>query len=184
MSFLCPFLQIGYSTVFFWEYFGPLMAYALIYALPNIVYPGYKCVSQSLALRNPLQMFQACGQAIPQSTVVCAGVAVGSPLQEFMSITLLCRHIPKKHPVQTMALAYWSFHYAKRIFETFVVHRCDETALCPIICAKVVSCGRNKPTIQMSLFALLRISSSCVRSFREVMGLSKVRAQTIHFHEL
>lgn len=35
-------LQIGYTTVFFWEYFGPLMVYALIYAFPNIVYPGYK----------------------------------------------------------------------------------------------------------------------------------------------
>ena len=46
--------------------------------------------------------------------------------QKVMSITLLCRHIPKKHPVQTMALAYWSFHYAKRIFETFVVHRCAD----------------------------------------------------------
>lgn len=26
--------------------------------------------------------------------------------------------------MQKMALAYWSFHYAKRIFETFFVHRC------------------------------------------------------------
>ena len=25
--------------------------------------------------------------------------------------------------MQTMAVAYWTFHYAKRIFETFFVHR-------------------------------------------------------------
>lgn len=42
-----------------------------------------------------------------------------------MELLLCCRSIPEKHPVQTMALAYWSFHYAKRIFETFCVHRCD-----------------------------------------------------------
>ncbi|KAK9906396.1 hypothetical protein WJX75_001204 [Coccomyxa subellipsoidea] len=66
--------QIGYSTVFFWEYFGPLVVYALFYFLPSVFYPTYK-------------------------------------------------NVPDKHPVQTMAVAYWSFHYAKRIFETFFVHR-------------------------------------------------------------
>jgi len=35
-------LQIGYTTVFFWEYFGPMMVYALIYFFPKIVYPTYK----------------------------------------------------------------------------------------------------------------------------------------------
>eukprot|EP00271_Cylindrocystis_brebissonii_P003510 TRINITY_DN14562_c0_g1_i2.p1 TRINITY_DN14562_c0_g1~~TRINITY_DN14562_c0_g1_i2.p1 ORF type:complete len:312 (-),score=73.18 TRINITY_DN14562_c0_g1_i2:660-1595(-) len=30
---------------------------------------------------------------------------------------------PVRHPVQTLALAYWSLHYAKRIAETFLVHR-------------------------------------------------------------
>ena len=66
--------QIGYSTVFFWEYFGPMLTYALVYALPGLVYPWAK-------------------------------------------------KIPAKGPVQNMALAYWTFHYAKRIFETFFVHR-------------------------------------------------------------
>ncbi len=66
----------------------------------------------------------------PQRDSESAGGAATPHQQEVISITLLCRHIPKKHPVQTMALAYWSFHYAKRIFETFVVHRCDEGALC------------------------------------------------------
>ena len=40
-----------------------------------------------------------------------------------LRLGLRCRFIPDKHPVQTMALAYWSFHYSKRIFETFLVHR-------------------------------------------------------------
>ncbi|CAL8462603.1 g2136 [Coccomyxa elongata] len=66
--------QIGYSTVFFWEYFGPLVVYALFYFFPSVFYPTFK-------------------------------------------------NIPDKHPVQTMAVAYWSFHYTKRIFETFFVHR-------------------------------------------------------------
>ena len=33
------------------------------------------------------------------------------------------RRIPPKDTVQTLAVAYWVFHYAKRIFETFFVHR-------------------------------------------------------------
>ncbi len=31
-------MQIGYSTVFFWEYFGPLAVYAFIYSFPQLVY--------------------------------------------------------------------------------------------------------------------------------------------------
>ena len=58
-----------------------------------------------------------------------------------ISFTLHCRHIPKKHPVQTMALAYWSFHYAKRIFETFVVHRCD----CITTSARCINCIMSLP---------------------------------------
>ena len=38
-----PGRQIGYSTVFFWEYFGPLVTYALFYFFPRVFYPGYKC---------------------------------------------------------------------------------------------------------------------------------------------
>lgn len=67
-------IQIGYSTVFFWEYFGPLAVYPLFYLLPQLFYPGYE---------------------MP----------------------------PKRYPVQLVALAYWSFHYTKRILETFLVHK-------------------------------------------------------------
>lgn len=66
--------QVGYATVFFWEYFGPLALYALIYFLPQLAYPGH-------------------------------------------------RNIPEKSLTQKLALAFWSFHYVKRILETFFVHR-------------------------------------------------------------
>jgi very-long-chain enoyl-CoA reductase len=29
---------VGYATVFFWEYFGPLVVYPLFYAFPHIIY--------------------------------------------------------------------------------------------------------------------------------------------------
>ena len=35
-------MQISYSTVFFWEYLGPLLVYPLFYFLPDLVYPGTK----------------------------------------------------------------------------------------------------------------------------------------------
>lgn len=66
--------QIGYATVFFWEYFGPMTIYPLFYLLPELLYPW----------------------------------ATG-PVS--------------RGPVQGMACAYWVFHFAKRIAETFTVHR-------------------------------------------------------------
>lgn len=33
------------------------------------------------------------------------------------------RYLPEKKLTQQMALAFWVFHYAKRISETFFVHR-------------------------------------------------------------
>jgi hypothetical protein len=76
--------QIGYSTVFFWEYFGPALVYALVYFFPEFVYPW------------------------AVSTSRWGGSSSG---------------IPEKSQVQKLALGYWTFHYAKRIFETFFVHR-------------------------------------------------------------
>lgn len=35
-------LQVGWTTVFFWEYFGPLAVYPLFYFLPGLLYPGIK----------------------------------------------------------------------------------------------------------------------------------------------
>jgi len=35
-------LQVGWTTVFFWEYFGPLAVYPLFYFLPGLLYPGVK----------------------------------------------------------------------------------------------------------------------------------------------
>lgn len=42
-----------------------------------------------------------------------------------LSLTEVCwfsRTIPEKSVVQKLALAYWVFHYVKRILETFFVH--------------------------------------------------------------
>ena len=80
--------QIGYSTVFFWEYFGPALVYALIYFFPKVVYPW---------------------------AAKSSGGMWGSSSSS--------GGIPAKTQVQKLALAYWTFHYAKRIFETFFVHR-------------------------------------------------------------
>lgn len=66
--------QIGWTTVFFWEYFGPLCVYPLFYFLPHMFYPWASSV-------------------------------------------------PEKATVQKLALAYNSFHYTKRILETFFVHQ-------------------------------------------------------------
>ena len=77
--------QIGYSTVFFWEYFGPALVYALVYFFPQVVYPW----------------------AVGKSGRWGSGSS----------------GIPEKTQVQKLALGYWTFHYAKRIFETFFVHR-------------------------------------------------------------
>ncbi|WIA37350.1 hypothetical protein OEZ86_014279 [Tetradesmus obliquus] len=67
--------QIDYSTVFCFEYFGPLVIYPLFFFLPQIFYPGQK--------------------ALP---------------------------LDQRPLVQKIAVAYWMFHYAKRIFETYYVH--------------------------------------------------------------
>jgi len=72
--------QIGYQTVFFWEYFGPMMIYPLFHCYREQVY----------------------------------GVAFTPCL------------------AQRLALYYWTFHYAKRIAETFLVHRFSHGTM-PII---------------------------------------------------
>ena len=63
--------QIGYSTVFFWEYFGPMVIYPLFFLYPLVFY--------------------------------------GKTTDHALS--------------QKVACAYWVFHYAKRIFETYFVHK-------------------------------------------------------------
>ncbi|PNH05191.1 Trans-2,3-enoyl-CoA reductase [Tetrabaena socialis] len=68
--------QIGYSTVFFWEYFGPLVVYPLFFFFPQYLYPHIKSASP-----------------------------------------------PVHSLVQKLAVAYWCFHYAKRIVETYTIHK-------------------------------------------------------------
>ena len=67
--------QVGYTTVFFWEYFGPMVVYPLVYMLPQYLYG-----------RTQMSNFT-------------------------------------RHPVQLLACYYWVFHFAKRIAETFLVHK-------------------------------------------------------------
>lgn len=69
---------------------------------------------------------------------------------------LLSRQASSQHQVQTWALLYWEFHYAKRIFETFFVHRCElstaalpQTKLhqsqpSPTACAYISCCGKQE----------------------------------------
>ena len=86
--------QIGYQTVFFWEYLGPLVIYALVYLLPaSFVYPASALVSPALSASSWFS------RALPSSA------------SSGRSLT------------QTLACVYWCFHYAKRIYETFHVHR-------------------------------------------------------------
>jgi len=68
--------QVGYSTVFFWEYFGPFVIYPLFFVFPYVFY------SKSLVDENPSHCL-----------------------------------------AQKIATAYWMFHYGKRIYETYFVHK-------------------------------------------------------------
>lgn len=74
--------QIGWSTVFLCEYFGPLVCYMIPYLRPGLLY----------------------------------GSAASTPM----------------HPVVHIAAACWSFHYAKRLFETVFVHRFSHATM-PIL---------------------------------------------------
>ena len=52
-----------------------------------------------------------CRQLLVVDALVVSGTAI--------------RYLPEKKLTQQMALAFWVFHYAKRIAETFLVHRWD-----------------------------------------------------------
>jgi very-long-chain enoyl-CoA reductase len=80
--------QIGYSTVFFFEYLGPMLIYPLFYFFPHVFYSA--------------SLMPATGGRFSKG-----GYAP----------------FPPRELVQTVACAYWVFHYAKRIAETFLVHR-------------------------------------------------------------
>ena len=72
--------QVGYQTVFFWEYFGPLVIYPLFLFFPALFYSADDIRSASKG----------------DSANPCLA--------------------------QKLACAYWCFHYAKRIYETYYVH--------------------------------------------------------------
>eukprot|EP00244_Chara_vulgaris_P005925 TRINITY_DN2272_c0_g1_i2.p1 TRINITY_DN2272_c0_g1~~TRINITY_DN2272_c0_g1_i2.p1 ORF type:complete len:309 (-),score=52.90 TRINITY_DN2272_c0_g1_i2:118-1044(-) len=72
--------QIGWRTVYFWEYVGPLLIFPLFYVFKDNLYPWYTG---------------------PRVT----------------------------HRAQTAALVYFSFHYVKRILETFFIHRFSKATM-------------------------------------------------------
>ena len=47
---LCSLWQVGWTTVFFWEYFGPLLTYSFIYFFPQFVYFSYRFAQNHLRL--------------------------------------------------------------------------------------------------------------------------------------
>lgn len=72
--------QVGYQTVFFWEYFGPMVIYPLFFLFPQVLYAPFGFSKEELSAAHT-------------------------------------------GPVQAWACAFWVGHYAKRIFETYFVHR-------------------------------------------------------------
>ena len=131
-------MQIGYTTVFFWEYFGPLVVYALFYFFPGVLYPTYKCVHDCLGhaclVSKPVRFYLLIA---PCASLVYEGDTAPEHHCDIPHVALI-RSIPEKHPVQTMAVAYWTFHYAKRIFETFFVHRHAPAVSYPAACMHVL----------------------------------------------
>ena len=51
-------MQIGYSTVFIWEYLGPIVVYALIYCCPRLAYSHLRHAHHSSV--GKLVPFQEC----------------------------------------------------------------------------------------------------------------------------
>lgn len=105
------------------------------------------CVNTNAASRLSLPYLAALAQKVVMSLVlacctlqplhlqqICTLHIISTPLTTllrssppllFALLWLLCFHRvgPARPEVQTLALAYWSLHYAKRIAETFLVHR-------------------------------------------------------------
>jgi very-long-chain enoyl-CoA reductase len=84
--------QIGYQTVFFWEYLGPLVIYLMMYLLPaSLLYGSHSKSSSTSSI--------------------------------FSSSRSTMHYDSTKSLTQTLACVYWTAHYAKRIYETFFVHK-------------------------------------------------------------
>lgn len=129
--------QIGYRTVFFWEYFGPLAVYPLFFLLPQLFYPGLTCAlldqHQPGSARRPalgggrlLRCRRHSGHK-PASTVwgvllQCCRCAAGQAAPAAPP-PFLCSPTSPRPLAQSLALAYWTLHYVKRIAETFLVHK-------------------------------------------------------------
>ena len=49
--------QVGWTTVFFWEYFGPLLTYAFIYFFPQYIYFGHRYINLCWELKCQCKWF-------------------------------------------------------------------------------------------------------------------------------
>ena len=108
--------QVGWTTVFFWEYFGPLLTYSFIYFFPQYIYFGHRCADPSCPRHSAdSQQFHV---------QLCVSTGLTRPCCPAHNCCLVCcSSLPEKGVVQQTALRYWCFHYLKRIGETFFLHR-------------------------------------------------------------
>jgi hypothetical protein len=70
-----------------------------------------ECAQGRQSKPAPPVLVHVCRQLLVVDALVVSGTAI--------------RYLPEKKLTQQMALAFWVFHYAKRILETFFVHRWD-----------------------------------------------------------
>ena len=57
-----------------------------------------------------------------------------------------CSKYPEKDLVQKLALLFWTFHYAKRILETFFVHRYSQSlSMSHTITVRHTACRKSPP---------------------------------------
>ena len=99
-------VQIGYRTVFFWEYLGPLLIYPLFFLFPFLFYSSSDSPTTTAAA----------------AAAAAAGGGGGTSHAQTNTNTQV-------ELGQKVACAYWVFHYAKRIFETFFVHKFSHSTM-------------------------------------------------------
>lgn len=133
--------QVGYSTVFFLEYLGPMLIYPLFYFFREEIYGrlGFKVARG--------RCFQ------PRR-----GVSVPN-------LPYNLQDIGPVNEVQTLAMYYWVFHYAKRILETFLVHTFSHATMPLFNLFRQVQDGWTS-TEARPLLIVERSSLRCVRTTR------------------
>ena len=119
------------------SYLGPILVYALVYFCPSLAYSHLRHAHRgSVGKLVPLPRVR------PGADLSCACGACGTAGQLGATDRALvwafgCRARERAPGAgrtrpscrcRTLALAYWTFHYAKRILETIFVHKCARRA--------------------------------------------------------